>query len=99
MHCDKFMEHMAPAIDISDDIIAYDAMRADLEAKHTGSWVLFYNRELINVFDSFELAAEEAVRKFGRGPYLIRQIGAPPLTLPASAMYNSVSGQNDLRLD
>jgi hypothetical protein len=68
MHCDTFMEHMAPALDIGDDILAYEAMRADLEAKHIGKWVLFHGRELIAIYDSFELAAEDAVSKFGRGP-------------------------------
>jgi|HubBroStandDraft_4_1064222.scaffolds.fasta_scaffold1913826_1 hypothetical protein len=82
------MGNMAPVLDINDDIVAYDAMRQDLEAKHTGKWALFYSHKLVDVFDSFDLAAEAAVQNFGRGPYLIRQIGAPPLTLPASVMYN-----------
>jgi len=72
---------------INDDIAAYDAMRQKLEADHTGKWVLFHERSLVSIHDSFEETAEEAVRKFGRGPYLIRQIGAPPLVLPASVMY------------
>jgi hypothetical protein len=39
------------------------------------------------------------VGKFGAGPYLIRQIGAPPVTLPASVMYHPAHGQDDtLRL-
>ncbi len=83
---DSLWSIMAMA-DINEDIAAYDAMRQELEANHTGKWVLLYNRELIAVFDSFESAAETAVQKFGRGPYLIRQIGAPPVTLPASIMY------------
>ena len=41
----------------------------------------------VKVFDDFEATAEEAVRRFGRGPYLIRQVAAPPVTLPASVMY------------
>lgn len=78
---------MAPTVDIDEEIVAYDAIRQELEEKHTGKWVLFHEREQIGIFDSFETAAETAVQKFGRGPYLIRQIGAPPLTLPASVMY------------
>jgi hypothetical protein len=80
------MEDMAVA-SIQDDISAYDARKQELEASNTGKWVLFHNRELVGVYDSFERAAEEAVRQFGRGPYLIRQVGAPPITLPASVMY------------
>lgn len=73
--------------DINDDIAAYNVMRQELETNHTGKWVLFHDRILVSMHDSFEAAAEEAVRKFGRGPYLIRQIGAPPVVLPASVMY------------
>jgi hypothetical protein len=79
---------MTEVLDIQTDINAYEAMRSELEARHTGKWVVFYNRELIGVFESFEEAAKEAVRKFKRGPYLIRQVGAPPVTLPASVMYS-----------
>ena len=85
--------------DINDDIAAYDAMRQELEAYQMGKWVLLHNREMVGTFDSFEATAEEAVRRFGRGPYLIRQIGSPPLTLPASVMYNlSDYGPNQMRI-
>ena len=73
--------------ELSDEIAAYATMKHDLEAKHLGKWVLVHDRQLIGVYDSSESAAEEAVRQFGRGPYLIRQVGAPPITLPASVMY------------
>jgi hypothetical protein len=80
------MENMAVA-DINTDIAAYEVLRAELEANSTGKWVLIHERELVGVYGSFEETAEEAVRRFGRGPYLIRQIGAPPVVLPASVMY------------
>jgi hypothetical protein len=69
------------------EISAYDAMRERLEAEHMGKWVLLKNRELVGVYDSFERAAEDAVDRFKGGPYLIRQVGAPPVSLPASVMY------------
>lgn len=74
--------------DISQDIAAYEEKRSELELKHMGKWVLIHSREVIGVYDSIEAAAEVAVREFGRGPYLIRQVGAPPVTLPASVMYH-----------
>jgi hypothetical protein len=83
---------------VDDNIAAYDAMREKLESGHMGKWVLFCDRELVSVFDSFEQAAESAVEKFGRGPYLIRQIGAPALALPASAMYNPGYGSDQVRV-
>lgn len=63
-------------------------MRENLEKEHMGKWVLIRGGALIGLFDSFETAADEAVRKFGSGPYLIRQIGAPSVTIPASLMYH-----------
>jgi len=59
----------------------YDQLRVDLEAKSMGKWVLIHGSELIGVFATFEAAAEEAARRFGRGPCLIRQIGTPEVTL------------------
>lgn len=73
--------------DVKNDIAAYSQMQAELEEKHMGKWVLFRDEKFIGVYESFEIAAQDAVRRFGRGPYLIRQVGAPPVTLPASVMY------------
>ena len=74
-------------IELDRDIAAYDAMRADLENRSMGEWVVVHSEQLQGVFPSLEQAAEFAVAKFGRGPYLIRQIGSPPVTLPASVMF------------
>jgi len=84
--------------DLRDEIAAYDAMRADLEAKSLGRWVLVHDRELIGTYDSFDAAAKEAVHKFGRGPYLIRQVGAPPISLPASVMYRPMHANDQVRI-
>jgi hypothetical protein len=72
---------------IQDEIAAFKTMQSKLEAEYLGRWVLIYERDLIKVFDSFSEALAEAGERFGNGPYLIRQVGAPPMTLPASVMY------------
>jgi hypothetical protein len=72
---------------IDHEIAAYDAMREELEVQHMGEWIVMRDAKLIGTYPSFEDAASDAVARFGRGPYLIRQIGAPPITLPASVMY------------
>ena len=72
---------------LSQEIAAYESMRAELEADCFGKWVLVHDEELTGVYTAFEQAAEDAVRKFGRGPFLIRQVGQPPLVLPASVVY------------
>jgi hypothetical protein len=75
--------------DIDTEIAAFEAIRDDLEAHHMGEWVVMREAKVIGTYPSFESAASDAVAKFGRGPYLIRQIGAPPITLPASVMYRA----------
>jgi hypothetical protein len=73
--------------ELDDEIGAYERLRPELEASATGKWVVVQGGQLVGTFDDFEAAAEDAVRRFGRGPYLIRQVGAPPVTIPASVMY------------
>ena len=73
-----------------ENIAAYEAMRSDLEAGHPGDLVLVHDRQLIGTYPTFNDAAQEAVARFGRGPYLIREIGAPPVRLPASVMYHAL---------
>ena len=72
---------------LSEEIAAYEAMRAELEADYFGKWVLIHDGEIVGDYTAFERAAEVAVRNFGRGPYLIRQVGQSPLLLPASVLY------------
>lgn len=75
---------------LTKEIAAYERMRNDLEVDHLGEWVVVHDEELVGTYESFEKAAEDAVQRFGRGPYLIRQIGASPLVLPASVQYRPV---------
>ena len=72
---------------IDTDLAAFEEMRENLENEHMGKWVLFHQGKLEGVFDSFEEVAAIATEKFGRGPFLIKQVGAPPITLPASVAY------------
>ncbi len=83
--------------ELKQEIAAYEAMQADLESASLGKWALVHDSKLEGVFDSFELAAGTAVKKFGRGPYLIRQIGSASITLPASVMYRPDHGNHPLR--
>ena len=71
---------------LSQEISAYEDMQSELEVDFPGKWALVHNESLIGKFDTFEDAAEHAVTKFGRGPYLIRQIGAPPISLRMSVI-------------
>lgn len=71
------------------EIEAYRHESARLEAAHMGKWVVFKDQILIAIYNSFDDAAADAVARFGHGPFLIRQIGAPPIVMPISVAYNS----------
>ena len=86
----KKQERVAPTPEgeaINAEIVAYANMQQELEEKYMGKWVLFYQGRLVSAYNSFDEAANDAVARFGRGPYLIRQVGAPAVTLPASVMF------------
>lgn len=74
---------------LAREIAAFESMQNELEQNYMGKWVLFHDSDFIGSFDTLERTAEEAVRKFGRGPYLIRQVGALPMVMPASVMYRA----------
>lgn len=75
---------------LEKEIAAYETMRSRLEADHPMEWAVVRAEGLIGVYGTFESAAHEAMQRFGRGPYLIRQIGAPPIRLPASVLYQPI---------
>ena len=83
---------------LTEEIEAYEAARSDIESKYLGRWILMHDRQLIDTFECFEAAADNAVRRFGRGPYLIRQVGAQSVTLPVSVLYNPVNENGGLRI-
>ena len=78
---------------LKEEITAYEDMRGDLELDHYGKWVIICDKKLAGAYDSNEEAAEEAVKRFGRGPFLIKRVGDYTLTLPASALH-SLSANN-----
>ena len=72
---------------LSLDMAAYERLRSIMEVDYFGKWVVFHDEEFIGSYDAFEDAADDAVRQFGRGPYLIKLVGEPPFALPASVLY------------
>ncbi|MCY4312384.1 MAG: hypothetical protein OXD44_01550 [Gammaproteobacteria bacterium] len=75
---------------LSEEIAAYKKMQRELELDYSGKWVIICGSKLIDVHESFESAAADAVKKFGSGPYLIREVGASPVPYPASVLYRPV---------
>ena len=82
---------MSTPAELEQNIEAYEAMSETLEKHHLHKFVVFHDTEFVGSFDSFHNAAREAVRHFGHGPYLIRQVGAPRrIAMPASAAFRPV---------
>ena len=72
---------------LSEEIVAYESIQRTLELDHLGKWVVVHDKKLCGVYETFQSAAEDAVERFGAGPYLIRQVGTTSVTLPASILY------------
>jgi hypothetical protein len=73
-----------------DEIAAYESERGYLEANMSGKWVLFHDEKLAGSYDDFQEAAVDAVKRFGRGPYLIRQVSGPPIEMSPSLLYQRI---------
>ena len=72
------------------EIATFNRRRDELEQHHMHKWVLIRGEDLVGTFDTLENAARAAARRFGRGPYLIRQVGADEKPrLPSSVMFAS----------
>jgi len=73
---------------LREDIAAFERMQATLEAQHNKQWALFHEGKFVGVFSDFDAAATAAVERFGSGPYLIRQVGAPSaVQLPGGMVF------------
>lgn len=66
---------------LDTEIRTFEKLRVQFEAEYDGKWVLIHKDTFVCASDTFEAAAKAAISKFGRGPYLIRQVGAPELAL------------------
>lgn len=78
--------------DIKKEIAAFERQLPVLLEHHLGKYVVFHDEKFVGAFDTFDNAAAEAVRKFGLGPYLIRQVlkERPVFVVPASVAYRPV---------
>ena len=73
------------------NIREFNAKSEWLERTHSTKWVIFHDACFVDAFDTFDTAAREAVRRFGTGPYLIRQVGRQAtMRVPASVAFRPV---------
>ena len=75
---------------LATELRTYEELRSSLEQNHMGKFVVIRDGKLIGVWDTLDSAAKEAVVRFGRGPYLIRQVGVVPPPMPASVMFRQM---------
>ena len=76
---------------LDENIEAYERRRDEMEAKYRDKWVVFVDREFVEAFDDFQEAAMMAIRRWGRGPYLIRLVDEEPRVIPMSLIIRSVN--------
>lgn len=81
---------MACVATLSENIDAYEEVRNSLEADQRGRYVVFYDGGMRGDFPDFNEAMNFACQRWGRGPYLVRQVGRPPFVLPASIQYRRI---------
>lgn len=82
------MEETSP---LGQEIESFGRMKEELLKHHNGKFVVFKGSEFVGAFDTLDNAAKEAISRFGRGPYLIRQVGgSTEMPLPASVAYRPV---------
>lgn len=80
---------------LREEIAAYNKLLPELMQHHSGKFVIFYEGTLRGAFDTFDAAGREAIRQFGDGPYLIRQVGAERvIPLPASVAFRPINASN-----
>ena len=75
---------------LSRETALYERRKAEFEREHRWEWVVIHDDDVVGFYTDFQDAAEAAVERFGRGPYLLRQIGVPKQALPASVLYHPI---------
>ena len=75
---------------LEKEIGAYQKMREELERLHSGKYVVFRENTLVGIFDDLDKAAQSAIEKCGRGPYLIRQVGELTDDIEAHVLHSSM---------
>lgn len=83
---------VASVATLAQNIEAYEERKDEMESDHMGKWVIFYDGDYIDDFDDFQDAAMLAIRKWGRGPYLIRLVGENEPVIPTAILSGPVHG-------
>jgi hypothetical protein len=59
---------------LEKELALYAQIKADLLKNHAGKFVLIKDEDFIGAYDSAENAYGEGVKRFGRGPFLVKKV-------------------------
>ncbi|MCY3777698.1 MAG: hypothetical protein OXH11_17115, partial [Candidatus Aminicenantes bacterium] len=57
--------------DLSVETTIFKRHKAEFERDHRWEWIIIHGDDYVEFFEDFQVAAQTAVARFGRGPYLI----------------------------
>ena len=72
---------------LAAELATYEANRAELVREADGSYVLIKGTEIIGIYSTAGEAYQEAVERFGMGPFMIREIREHDIPLSIPALY------------
>ena len=79
---------------LEENVAVYEKVHKQLERDHMGKWVVIYDEEIVGLYSDFQEAAQDAVIRFGSGPYHIKQIGEPPLQISPTLMFGLTNAKH-----
>lgn len=77
---------------LEQETAIFESRRAEFEKDHNKEWVVIHREEVAGFFTDLQEAAEAAVSRYGRGPYLIKQVGEPDTPIPLSLFQRPMYG-------
>lgn len=83
---------------LEKEIATFEREKGRLQTEHPGKFVLVHGDEVIDTFDTFDAAASDGLRRFGKGPFLIREVGRENLDISAAVVYGLTDAHTDDRV-
>ena len=71
---------------LAEEIAFFDEHRDEYVRRYPGRHLLIHGRELLGHFEDRETAVASGYRRFGIGPFLVRQSGEGTIELSAPAL-------------
>lgn len=68
---------------LKTEIQFYDEHIDEFKDKYPDQYLLIHDKKLIGAFPTFRLAVKKGVKKWGAGPFLVRQSGHATETITA----------------